>query len=885
MRFRSFRKFIVSIVVSLCALCAYPESGALLVVGLSGDNLIAAEHREMAERTSAALQERGIPQERIQVLNDRVVRNGILSALKDQLSTVEAGEEYWVVLLGHGGIGRGGEPQFQIRGPRFSASDLQEILKTYPEVRVNVILGFDRSGGFLSYMEGLNAEVVTATASVNEKSLPRFTGYLVDALEASPTAEVPLLAARAAKRTQSYYETNSLARNEESRLYDPVAGEILQPPFGVEDLQEEASPPVSTDGAPFQGVAVADIEIPSTNETELFTEFPATEETLAMIEEANAVPNPEGFPGIMLRRELELTVTPTLQSIYKERFRVYLSSSTAFDEWANYSYPMSPPGLTSRIEAVRVIHPDGRYRVMASPETAEQHSSRPSVNQLFIPGLEEGCIVELEVVIQSFARDDIPAFYEETQLQISLPTLWCTLNLNLPTQEGFHYHLANASAEPEVVERELETLYFWELKDLPAYEALPYDPPPREWTIWFGVSSIPTWEAFTEWFDRITQGAFDPNDEVIALAAEIAAEHEDPEARIQAAYEKVREMRYVAIEIGIQAFRPRTPGKVLKQGYGDCKDKANLLSALLREMEIPAHLALINRFSFTDETFPGWQFNHAIAYVQPSELYPEGLWLDATETTTPYGELAPGNAGRKALIMDLEGNGVFKVVHTRARTDKEEFWEMTRGEQAWRGAYTRPLDNELNTQLMWQSPAQRDLFLRGLAAPLSPRGDIQSVRVEKGSSPDSEGSVHAEVEMTDGSLPLPNVPWRNAFLAYERNRPLQLFESPTRLTQEILLPGTALEALPEPFHATVEEGRFACHVEWHRDELGQIVRSARVEVLEPILSAEAYPELRKAFLSWWDALHYNLPPRSIVAPRPHRLLLSFYIFNLNRETR
>ncbi len=41
------------------------------------------------------------------------------------------------------------------------------------------------------------------------------------------------------------------------------------------------------------------------------------------------------------------------------------------------------------------------------------------------------------------------------------------------------------------------------------------------------------------------------------------------------------EIRYMGIEMGIYSHRPNSPERVLKQRYGDCKDKSLLLVHLL----------------------------------------------------------------------------------------------------------------------------------------------------------------------------------------------------------------------------------------------------------------------------------------------------------------
>ena len=79
-----------------------------------------------------------------------------------------------------------------------------------------------------------------------------------------------------------------------------------------------------------------------------------------------------------------------------------------------------------------------------------------------------------------------------------------------------------------------------------------------------------------------------------------------------------REVRYTGIEFGEAAIVPHDPAETLAKKYGDCKDKATLLVAMLRAAGIPAYVALLNAGSRMDvpADLPGMgMFDHAIVYV------------------------------------------------------------------------------------------------------------------------------------------------------------------------------------------------------------------------------------------------------------------------------
>ena len=50
-----------------------------------------------------------------------------------------------------------------------------------------------------------------------------------------------------------------------------------------------------------------------------------------------------------------------------------------------------------------------------------------------------------------------------------------------------------------------------------------------------------------------------------------------------------RDIRYAAIEIGIGGFQPHPASQVFSNRYGDCKDKATILSAMLAQIGVKSY--------------------------------------------------------------------------------------------------------------------------------------------------------------------------------------------------------------------------------------------------------------------------------------------------------
>ena len=132
-----------------------------------------------------------------------------------------------------------------------------------------------------------------------------------------------------------------------------------------------------------------------------------------------------------------------------------------------------------------------------------------------------------------------------------------------------------------------------------------------------------------------------------------------------------REVRYTGIEFGEAAIVPHDPAETLAKKYGDCKDKATLLVAMLRAAGIPAYVAILDAGVRMDVPvdLPGMgMFDHAIVYVPGKNSA-----LDRRHR--PLRATGPGADGRPGpLVAD------YQRCHYGARS---KFLKPRRATTAW----------------------------------------------------------------------------------------------------------------------------------------------------------------------------------------------------------
>jgi transglutaminase-like putative cysteine protease len=174
--------------------------------------------------------------------------------------------------------------------------------------------------------------------------------------------------------------------------------------------------------------------------------------------------------------------------------------------------------------------------------------------------------------------------------------------------------------------------YQWDFTNLPPITVEDWLPNGFEPFPHLEFSDYGSWGEVVAWalpLYRTGEAAIPPG--LRALADEWQAGLATDEERVLAALQFVQdEIRYTGIEIGPDSYRPSQPTKTFEQRFGDCKDKALLFCAILREWGIEAYPALVNsgRGEAVADGLPTpYAFDHVIVKIRFRET---AFWVDPT---------------------------------------------------------------------------------------------------------------------------------------------------------------------------------------------------------------------------------------------------------------
>ncbi len=164
------------------------------------------------------------------------------------------------------------------------------------------------------------------------------------------------------------------------------------------------------------------------------------------------------------------------------------------------------------------------------------------------------------------------------------------------------------------------------------------------------------WQFFNNWFSNLIKDNVTLKVQSRQQLNSILNGDENEEEKIKKIFNFINtNIKYVDIENGLNAFRPRDVNSILYKKYGDCKDMANVLCQTLNYYKIEANIALIATINYRYQLdFPSLSSaNHAIciAKTKTGKIF----YLDATDKTGSYNLPSQFIQGRPYFAINTSG--------------------------------------------------------------------------------------------------------------------------------------------------------------------------------------------------------------------------------------
>ncbi|MGB6197932.1 MAG: transglutaminase family protein, partial [Candidatus Acidiferrales bacterium] len=190
--------------------------------------------------------------------------------------------------------------------------------------------------------------------------------------------------------------------------------------------------------------------------------------------------------------------------------------------------------------------------------------------------------------------------------------------------------------------------------------------------------TLDSWKEFGLGDNRLTAGRRDDSPEIEAKVKELTASATTPFDKMRAITVWMQtQIRYYAIEIGVGGYQPHTASSVFAHGFGDCKDKATLLSSMLKDAGIDSYYVLIqHERGMLRSNDPPWNaFDHMILAIRlPAGAPGPGLFatyqhpqlgtllfFDPTDELVPLGYLPDSLQDNYGLLITDQGGELVQL--------------------------------------------------------------------------------------------------------------------------------------------------------------------------------------------------------------------------------
>jgi tetratricopeptide (TPR) repeat protein len=408
-----------------------------------------------------------------------------------------------------------------------------------------------------------------------------------------------------------------------------------------------------------------------------FTGAPFSETATELIAASSSMPPSREFDAQILLEEGTYRIAEDGTLSFQQRTIYRLDSADGVKNWGEISSRWDPWYERQAQLQARVLQPNGVFveldqkTITDAPINSEDDETYSSehVRRAPLPGLAIGSIIEEVHTVDEKSpyfsggqayrysfRDNVPIGRERLIVDLPLAT---PFKDSVPDVSGLAVNRSEAEGRRHVV-----------------YEAAGIAPrhnsdidletnAPDVRLVEFATGA--SWSGVVSAYAALSEPQTVKEDVVSILPADLPA---DRMPKIRAIVQRLhQEVRYTGVEFGAARLTPRRPSEVIQRHYGDCKDKATLLVAMLRAAGIPANLALLSTGPGLDvkSELPGMNhFDHAIVYVPASGAKTaDALWIDATAEFSEVGTLPYQDQGRMALIIAPETKALTKIPEPR----------------------------------------------------------------------------------------------------------------------------------------------------------------------------------------------------------------------------
>ena len=318
------------------------------------------------------------------------------------------------------------------------------------------------------------------------------------------------------------------------------------------------------------------------------------------------------------------------QTVYTHFIR-HIVNESGVQEASEVSVTFSPQFQQVIFHKINIIR-NGRTVSQLNPsviKTADEESDAPSylyngTRRAFVilKNVLKGDQIDVSYSIIGFNPVFNGLFCDEFYFYSNTPILNYYLSYITGADKKLNFKLFNDAPAPAEQQSATQIIYQWKN---PAIESGEFSSDVPSWytrSPYVIVTEFKDWKQVNDWALSVFRYSSQklPGKLLQKMAQWKKNSNGDQDMFANMALRYVQDqIRYVGIEIGSNSHQPHSPEKVFDQGFGDCKDKALLLTTILNYEKIEAYVALVNtqeRENLNQDAPSALAFNHAIVALK-----------------------------------------------------------------------------------------------------------------------------------------------------------------------------------------------------------------------------------------------------------------------------
>ncbi len=244
--------------------------------------------------------------------------------------------------------------------------------------------------------------------------------------------------------------------------------------------------------------------------------------------------------------------------------------------------------------------------------------------------------------------------------QLKVPVLHSYFEITAPTDFPLYTKVNNGEVKFSKEGNSEKTIYSWEKENIPQIKDEAVMPNVSDVALSLSVTTFKNWKEASRYYYGLNRDKYIADKAIRAKVAELIANCNTEDEKILAIHRFIsQKIRYMGSAMDENAYIEAHPAPyTFEKGYGVCRDKALLMTTMMREAKIKCCDVLINPSTETSPDSPTVLFAHVVCLITTKDK--RQIIMDpTTELSSGLGTSYAGE--RYVLPITADGSDIMKV--------------------------------------------------------------------------------------------------------------------------------------------------------------------------------------------------------------------------------